>query len=117
LLVDFPADEVALPIEVVVDLAVDRDEFLKRLCPAELEHRRLSSSKRLMRILGPIVLPATDLPAFEVAERPYRRAVGAQSVGDDDLRPAVALLSFLRNFKALALSRLLLTMNSITSPS
>ena len=66
MLVDFPADEVAFGIEMVVDLAVDRDEFLKRLHATEFKHRRLSSSKRLMRILGPIVVPATNLPTFEL---------------------------------------------------
>jgi hypothetical protein len=40
LLVDFTADEIALRIKVVVDLAVDGDEFLKCLRPAEFEHRR-----------------------------------------------------------------------------
>jgi hypothetical protein len=40
LLVGFSADKVALRIEVVVDLAMDRDKFLDTLCPPELEHRQ-----------------------------------------------------------------------------
>jgi hypothetical protein len=76
---------VALRIKVVVDLTVDGDEFLKRLRPTEFEHRRLSSSKRLMGILGPIVLPTAHFPACEVADIPHGCAVGAQAVGDDDL--------------------------------
>ena len=68
MLVDFPADEVALRIKVIVDLAVDGDEFLECLRPAEFEHRRLSSSKRLMRILGPIVLPLAHFPALKVSD-------------------------------------------------
>jgi hypothetical protein len=35
-----------------VDLAVDGDEFLKCLRPAEFEHRRFLSPKRLMGIAG-----------------------------------------------------------------
>jgi hypothetical protein len=68
--VDFPADEVALRIKVILDLAVDSDEFLKRLLRPEFEHRRFSSSKRLMGILGPIVLPTSGFSAFEVAGLP-----------------------------------------------
>jgi len=70
---------------------VDGDEFLECFRPAEFEHRRLSSSKRLMRILGPIVLPAADFPAFEVADLPRGRAIVTQPVSDDDLGTAVAL--------------------------
>jgi hypothetical protein len=40
LLVDFPVEEMALQIKVVVDLAVNGDEFLKCLRPAEFDHRR-----------------------------------------------------------------------------
>ena len=99
LLVDFPADEMALRIEVVVDLAVDGNEFLKCLRPTEFERRRLSSSKRLVGILGPIILPATDVAASEVADLPHRRAVGAQPVGDNDFGTAVALRGFLEEFQ------------------
>ena len=89
----------ALRIKVVVDLAVDGDEFLKRLRPTEFEHRRLSSSKRLVGIVGPIVLPAADLSALEVAYFPHGCAVGAQPVGDDDFGTAMALHSFLEKFQ------------------
>jgi hypothetical protein len=95
LFIGFPADEVALRIKVVVDLAMDSDEFLQRLRPTEFEHRRLSSTKRLVGILSPIVLPTTNLPAFEVADFPHGRAVGAQPVGNDDLRTAIASHSLL----------------------
>ena len=40
MLVDFPADEMALQFKVVVDLAVNGGEFLKCLRPAEFDHRR-----------------------------------------------------------------------------
>ncbi len=100
LLVDFPADEVALRIKVVVDLAMDGDEFLERLRPAEFEHRRLSSSKRLVGILGSIVLPAADFPAFEITNFPHGRAVGAQPIGDDDFGTAMAPYGFLEEFQS-----------------
>jgi hypothetical protein len=80
---------VTLRIKVIVDLTVDGNEFLKRLRPPEFKHRRLSSSKRLMGILGPIVFPSADFPAFEVADLPHGRGVGAQPVGDDDLGTAI----------------------------
>jgi hypothetical protein len=46
--VDFAADEVALLIEVVVDLTVDRGEFLECFHPPKSEHRTFSSSERLV---------------------------------------------------------------------
>jgi hypothetical protein len=54
-------------------------------------------------IFGPIVLPAADFPAFEVADLPHRRAIGAQAVGDDDLGTAIALHSFLEEFQGAGL--------------
>jgi hypothetical protein len=54
-LVDFPADEVALRIKMIADLAVDGSEFLERL-PLKFEHRCFSSSKRLVGIFGSIAL-------------------------------------------------------------
>jgi hypothetical protein len=65
LLVDFPADK-ALRVEVVVDLAVDGDEFLARLRPAEFEHRRLSLSEQLVGVLGSIVLPVPDFSCLRL---------------------------------------------------
>ena len=103
MLVDFPAGEVALQIEVVVDLAVDSDEFMEPLRPTQFEHRGFSSSKRLMAILGPIFLPLADFPAFEVADFPHGRAPRAQRVGDDDLRTAVALHGFVEELQGTGL--------------
>jgi hypothetical protein len=71
---DFPADEIAQQIEVVVDLAVDGGEFLERLRLREFEHRRFSSPNRLIAILGSIALQLAHFPAFEVACLPHRVA-------------------------------------------
>jgi hypothetical protein len=89
----------------------------KGLRRAELKHRPLSSSKALLGILGPIIAPATNFPAFEAADVFHGRAVGAQPVGNDDLGVAMPLHLFLEKSKTPALCRLLLTKNSYTSPS
>jgi hypothetical protein len=44
---------------------------------------RLSSSKRLMRVLRPIVEAATDLLAIGIADLLHRRRISAKPVGDD----------------------------------
>src|SRR5208337_4775369 len=81
----------ALLIEMVVDLGVNRTEFLQRLHVSKALHGALSSSKRLMRILRAIVDPATDLLAIGVADLFHRRGIGAKSVSDDLLRSAICL--------------------------
>ena len=55
-------------VEVVVNRAVNRGEFLQTSHPPEAKHRPLSSSKRLVRILGAVVDPAADLALFNGAE-------------------------------------------------
>ena len=54
-------------------------------------HGPFSSSKRLMRILGEIVEPTTDLLAIGVADLFHRRGIRAKPVGDDGPRSAVFL--------------------------
>jgi hypothetical protein len=53
----------ALDVECVVDGGVDREDFLSGAWALEALHLALPSSGRLMRILGPIVLPPTALMA------------------------------------------------------
>jgi len=55
-----------------VDPATGGDEFLSRLLPPEFEHRRFSSSKRLMEILDPVVLqhPASRRLMAAAAQNP-----------------------------------------------
>jgi len=48
----------ALLVEVVMDGPVYGGEFLECSHPPEAEHRPLSSSQRLVRILGAVVDPA-----------------------------------------------------------
>jgi hypothetical protein len=55
------ADERAFLVEVVVDRAVNRGEFLQTSHPPEAKHRPLPSSEWLVGILDAIVQPAADL--------------------------------------------------------
>src|SRR5271166_562470 len=81
----------ALLIEKVADLGVNRTEFLLRLHASKALHGALSSSKRLMRILRAIVESATDFLAIGIADLFHRRRIRAKSVGDDLPRSAVCL--------------------------
>src|SRR5208337_4081318 len=81
----------ALLIEMVVDLGVNRTEFLQRLHASKALHGALSSSKRLMRILRSIVEATTDLLAIGVADLFHRLRIRAKSVGDDLLK-GIALI-------------------------
>jgi len=80
-----------LLIEMVVDLGVNRAELLQRLRTSKPLHRPLSSSKRLVRILRPIVEAAPDLVPIGVAQLFHRCGIGAKPVGDDLPRLAVPL--------------------------
>ena len=101
--VEVSADEVAFLIEEVVDRAVDGGEFLKRLHPEKPLHRPFSSSEGLVGILDPVGQPASGLLATGGANRLQRGAIGSQTVGDDGA--------------AAALSRVVVTKDSSTSPS
>ena len=117
LLVNLPGDEMALLIEMVVDLGVNRAELLQRLHTSKPLHRPLSSSKRLMRILRPIVEAATDLVSIGSADLFHRRGIRAKAVGDDLPRGPYFFMIRFRSFSAAALSRLAVTTASKTSPS
>jgi hypothetical protein len=67
LFVNLASDEMALLIEMVVDLSMNRAEFLQRLRASKPLHSALSSSKRLMRVLRPVIEAATDLVAVGIA--------------------------------------------------
>ena len=78
----------ALLVEVVVNRAV-QGEFLQTSHPPEAEHGPLPSSEWLVRILGAIVQPATDLARVDGAQYFERNAVGGQSIRDDRLGRAM----------------------------
>src|SRR5208283_1507461 len=76
----------ALDVENVVYGGVGGEEFLRRARALEALHLALPPSSRLMRILGPIVLPSPALmPAFD-AEIEGRCAVGPQIIRDQSIR-------------------------------
>ena len=101
--VNLPGDEMALLIEMVVDLGVDRAELLQGLHPSKARHRPLSSSKRQVLFSARLLRPPTSwrsaLPAPSAP--PNRR----ETVGDDRPRSAERFMSVLMNFSAAALSR------------
>jgi len=65
----------ALDVESVVDGGVSGEEFLRRASALEALHLALPPSGRLMRILGPIVLPSPTLMQVFDAEITGRCAV------------------------------------------
>ena len=69
------ADKMALMAEMVVGLRMNGGEFLQTLAAPKTLHCPFSSSKRLMRILSPIVLSMAGFLPFEVADFLHRRAI------------------------------------------
>ena len=58
--VEIFADEVALLTKMIVNLGVNRGEFLESFHPPKAVHHPLSSSERQVAVLGPVVLPSPD---------------------------------------------------------
>jgi hypothetical protein len=85
-------DEMALQVEGVVDGGVHAEEALGGASRFEALQLALASSHCLMRILRPIVLPKPLLMWTDQSETPERRGVGAQPVGDQQLRRKALLL-------------------------
>ena len=82
----------ALKVEGVVDGSVHAEEPLGGLSRLEPLHHALSSSHRLMRILGAIVLPEPLFMRAGQPQTPERRGVGMQLVGHQQLRDEALLL-------------------------
>ena len=85
-------DVIAAEMEEVVDLVVGGEEALRLAGRFEPLHLPFSPSRRLVRILGPVVealVPAVLDPGHQL---PLRRAIARQLVGDHDARrPALPL--------------------------
>ncbi len=93
-------------------------EFLERLHSSKPQHRPLSSSERQVAVFRPIVLPSAHLAAVEIAKLPHRRRVGSQPVGNDCLRPAVAVQRLLQKSQSRGfILRFFVTKDSRISPS
>ena len=100
LFVDLPCDEMALLIELVVHLGMNRAEPLQGLRTSKSLHRPFSSSKRLMRILCAIVEPTADLvPLGRNTDLVHRRRIGPKPIGDDAAGSPVFLHDPLEKFE------------------
>ncbi len=84
------ADERAFLVEVVVDRAVNRGEFLQTSLPPKAKHRPLSSSEWLVRILDAIVQPAADLALVDGAQTLERDPIGSKPICHDLIDLTVA---------------------------
>jgi hypothetical protein len=70
------------------DRGVDGDKFLQTSHPPEPLRRPLSSSKRKMRILDPVVEPSTRLLPVRYAEVINGGAVRPKPIRHEDIRAA-----------------------------
>ncbi len=111
-------------VEVIVDRAVNRGEFLQTSHAPEPEHCPFSSSKRLVRILGAVVQPAAKLALVDGANFLQGRAIRCQTIRDDRFHQTVPAKRFPEEFRcadlrfnAAFLSRRFVTKLSSTSPS
>lgn len=77
--------EVALLVEVVMDLAMKGGEFLQRSHAPEAQHRPLSSSERLVTVLEMVVQLSASFAFADGAEGFECRTVRCKPIGDDDL--------------------------------
>ena len=76
---------------MVVYRGMDGGEFLQGLDISESRHCALSSSGRLVRVLGSIVEPTAARLIGGITDYIHRGPVGAKPVGYDRSRPAVTL--------------------------
>ena len=62
-------------VEVVMDRGMGSGKFLESFYIPEARHRLLSSSERLVGVLGSIVVPATALLRCDIADHLHRSTV------------------------------------------
>ena len=86
-------------VEMVVDRAVNRGEFLQTSHAPEPEHRLLSSSKWLVGILGSVVFPTTNDAALMIAESLHRRSIRGKAIGHDLIDKTMASKRFSQEFQ------------------
>ncbi len=83
LLEEGPGGEGAFLVEVVEDRGVDGSELLQCSHAPEAEHRPLTPSKWLVRILRTIVRPTTGFLPVADAKLLQRRTTGPEAIGHD----------------------------------
>ena len=81
----------ALLVEVIVDIGMDRSEVLQRLHLPEPQHCPLSSPEGQVGVLDPVVRPAGYFLLVGIAEVSHGCLVGTQPVGSDGFWRSVAL--------------------------
>ncbi len=74
-------------------------EFLQTSHAPKAKHRSLSSSKRQVRILCPVVQPVTGFLTIRRPDFLQCSAIGAQLVRDENVRPPMPLHCFLQEFQ------------------
>ena len=99
LLEDIAAVEVAVVVEVVVDRGMSGGELLQRRCIPEPLHRSVSSSARLVEILGAIVAPPTPRLIASFADDLDREPIRPKPIGYDQSRSAVTQHGALQEFQ------------------
>lgn len=76
---------------MVVHIRMHRCELLKRLHLSEAEHNAFFSAEEKMRILDPIIEPASDFPTVFDARISHGSKIGFEAVGHDLNRTSIAL--------------------------
>ena len=69
------AVEMAFVVEVVIDRGMNGGEFLQGLDVSEPRHRPFPPSKRLVRVLGPVVEPTTAGLGGRITDHIHRSTV------------------------------------------
>ena len=77
------AGEMALVVEVVVDRGMGSGKLLQGLDVPKPRHRPFSPSKRLVRVLGPVVKPTLAFLPPRISERLHSSRIRSKPVGDD----------------------------------
>ena len=91
--------EVALEIEMGADRDAGGCDLLRALHAPEPLHRPLASSKREMRVLRPVDVPASCLAPSGAAGLLQGTAAGAETIRDEALGATVALQGFPEEFQ------------------
>ena len=94
------ADEGAFLIEVVVNRAMQCSELLQTSHSPKPKHRPFSSSKWLVRILGPVVQPPADLPFVYGIQGFQCCAIKSQPIRHDRVNQSVSMQRFPQEFQS-----------------
>jgi hypothetical protein len=91
--------KVAPQVEMVMNGSMNGRGFLQTSHTPKAQQRTFSSSKRLMRVLTPIVQPTAGFLLLCIAYFSHCSAVGSQFVDHDDMRVFIASHRFFKEFQ------------------